>query len=249
MSTLSLVTTECTRCGASCDAEVVVVANFDRRPDLRQAVLDGSFNRIPCGACGNTMVVQRGVGVWDWDRKQYLNVWPTWAETHWRDLARSTADALHRNLGLAAPPAMRDAAHAFTVRTVFGYDQLREKLVIWDAGLDEIRVESAKLGLLSNRPDRARAHVWLWEVTDRHLRFVMAGAGAGVERVETDHGVLDLPLPGDLSPLDLQADPYVNFRRWLVKPTPANPLDFDLHGISQPHAGGAALREPFDDRT
>ncbi len=245
MSTLSLITTGCASCGASVQGEIAIMVNADRRPDLRRAVIEGTFNRLVCGACGHRASVVRTVGLFDWGRKQYLVCYPRWAEVHWRDLSRATDESLHRNLAVAAPRGFARTAEVFRTRVVFGYDSLREKLLAWDAGLDDVAVEQAKMTLLQNRPDRAGRPIWLWEVTDDALRWVVASDP--VERVESGRALLGAALPPELSRLDLMADAFVDLRRWLVTPRPADPLAFDLSGQGRLEAGGARLREPFED--
>lgn len=44
------------------------------------------------------------------------------------------------------------------VRIVFDADELRERLVIWDAGLDDARVECLKLQCIRERPDVRGPH-------------------------------------------------------------------------------------------
>lgn len=261
VSTLAAVRTSCTRCGGMVEGEVALVVNVDRRPDLRHAVLRGTFNRLDCTACGHRMTVARTVALVDFGRRQWVHAYPAWAEVHWLDLARATEQAVQRNLAFAAPPAIRELAEGMQVRVVFGYDALREKFVAHDAGIDDAELEMAKLSLLAGRPDLAAARILLWEVTPDELRWVVLHARA--ERVVTSHEVLradppgareegepsghDARLPVGMSPLELRADPFVSYRRWFVAPRPANPLDFDLDGQRYAHAGGAALRAPFDD--
>lgn len=246
MSTLAPVTTACSRCDLELTFEVAIMVNCDRRADLRQAVLDGTFNRVECASCGHRMSVARTVGFWDWERKQFVVAYPLWAEAHWRDLARVTSEQLIRNLALSAPVGMSAAIEHFTARVVFGYDSLREKFIAWDAGIDDIDVEHAKVGLLTGRPELAGKRVWLWEVTEQTLRFVIATDP--VMRQETSRDLLGAPLPEGISSLELRADVFVDHRRFWVQPSPADPLVFDLTGAGYLHAGGAQLREAFDDR-
>jgi len=246
VSTLATVRTTCTRCGGVVEGEVAIVVNLDRRPDLREAVLRGDFNRLGCTACGHRMTVVRTVALVDFGRHHWLHAYPEWAEVHWADLARATERAVHRNLAFAAPPALRESLGDLRTRVVFGYDALREKFVAWDAGIDDAQLEIAKVGLLAGRPEWAAARLLLWEVTPDELRWVVIHREA--ERLVTSRdALLADALPPGLSRLDLQADPFVSCRRWFVTPRRADPLAFDLHGQRHAHAGGAALRAPFDD--
>ena len=52
-----------------------------------------------------------------------------------------------------APQFVKDYAAGFFVRTVFGVEELREKLVIHEAGFDDFLVEILKMELLSRHPE------------------------------------------------------------------------------------------------
>lgn len=246
MSTLAQVRTDCRACGADVRGEVVLVANFDRRDDLRRAVLDGAFNRLTCGTCGRRVVVARTVATFDFGRRSWIYTYPEWAEVHWQDLARATDEAFRRNFRQAAPPALRAVADAFRVRVCFGYDALREQIVLQDAGLDAVAVEAAKVALLAGDPSRVTRRLMLWRVDGDALTWMAFGPKTAETRT-TPRAILDVPFPPEIPARDLLLDPFVSYRRWVVAPRPADPLAFDLHGTLHAHAGGAVLRRPFDD--
>ncbi len=247
MSTLSTLRVSCLKCGLAVQGEVAIVANFDRRPDLRRAVLEGSYNRLNCEACGHRVTVARTTAVADFQRGVWLVSHPEWAEIHWQDLAGSTRDQLQRVILRSGPAALADVLDGLQVRVVFGLDALREKLVIADAGLDDRTVEVAKVALLAGRPAWGGVRLLLWEVTEDHLRWVALKPGGHHERMVTDHAPLSASLPGELSLLDLTSDPFVSYRRWLVPPQPADPLAFDLEGHVRAEAAGHRQRALQDE--
>jgi hypothetical protein len=62
----------------------------------------------------------------------------------WDDLAPATAATFERAVVRGAP-ILRERVAAFTVRLVFGYAELREKVLLADAGIDDRAVECLKL--------------------------------------------------------------------------------------------------------
>ena len=52
MSIFRTMTVNCPHCGTAGGFNAVMSVNADRRPDLRTAILDGSFQRQPCPQCG-----------------------------------------------------------------------------------------------------------------------------------------------------------------------------------------------------
>ena len=239
MSTLLPVTTPCPDCGAAVSGEVVVVGNLGKRPDLRQAILDRTWNVLSC-ACGHRIAVVRTSAALDFGRLQWLVCYPRWAEVHWRDLAAAVAAGFRRNLGVAAPEALRAEQARWAVRVVFGPEALREKLVIWDAGLDDRDVERGKIALLAGRPDRIDDEIALVGV-DHGLIWRIGAPGVPAITLRTDRALLSTPLPAGFSEADWSADPFVSARRWFVTPRGADPLTFDLDGGLTRNQGRADL--------
>lgn len=246
MSTLATVRTHCNRCEAEITTEVAQVLNFDRRPDLRDQILSGELNRVVCASCGHRAVIQRTVATFDFGRRSWIYCYPDWAEVHWKDLAAATQRAFDRTMRTSAPRSLVAMAGEFTVRVVFGYDALREQLLLQDHDLDPRQVEYAKLHLLAGDPARSNARLLLWQANDTSLTWLSLGADKAQTRT-TPRALLALPSPNTVPVHELGLDPFFSFRRWTVRPRPADPLAFDLKGSAYAHAGGAALRRTFDD--
>lgn len=237
MSTLAAVALKCPRCGAEVRGEVGVVVNLPRRPDLRDAILRREFNTLVC-ACGERTLVVRTVAAIDFERRHWIVCYPSFAEVHWKDLAVAVQGTFDRTLGRV--PAADRGAGPFVVRVVFGYEALREKLVTFDAGLDDRRLEAEKPGVIAGRADWLGAQVWLraagpprvWGVEVRGRLY----------EATTPPICAQAPFPV----ADLELDPFVSFRRWVVAPRRADPLTFDLDGRLNPWGVRAQLtREPY----
>jgi len=119
-----------------------------RTEGQRQALLDGSFQRMTCAACGATFRADGPLIYIDFDAKLWLGVFPTPWEAAWWDHEDEPRGAFERYMVEQCPPLVRSWAPGFAVRAVFGLDQLREKLVAHDAGIDDRVLEAYKLDLL-----------------------------------------------------------------------------------------------------
>lgn len=237
MSTLAAVTLKCPRCGAEVRGEVGVVVNLDQRLDLRAAILGRVFNTLVC-ACGERTLVVRTVAAIDFRRRQWIVCYPPFAEVHWLDLATAVQGTFERTLGTV--PAGDRGAQPFLVRVVFGYEALREKLVLFDAGLDDHAVEVEKVGVLAGRTDWVGAQVWLRQPGPPRVWGI---AVRGTLYEATTAPVRTGP---PFAAAELELDAFVSFRRWMVAPRRADPLTFDLDGALNAWAVRARVtHEPY----
>jgi hypothetical protein len=141
--------------------------NADRRPDLRQAILDDRFQRFDCGGCGRRFAVDGPFFYFDLGRRQWLGVYPARWERGWRAL-EAEVERSHRDAAVEhAPRMIRELAPGLTVRAVFGLPALRDKLLCFESGIDDVALEILKLRLMlegdplrftpSDRPKLSRA--------------------------------------------------------------------------------------------
>lgn len=215
--------------------------NIQRTPSARQRILDRSFHRLGDAATG--LQIEKAFFYLDLARGQAILVQPP--RERFRHVDASAA--LARMLAVL-PPAMREQARQ--VRLVFGLEELREKLVAADAGLDDRAIELMKAALLHDHPvllTRARLRLVLDEVDAQGAQFL----------VQYDHspkafkvtyatpelfcdderalrawsGKLDR---NDLYKLDEGAGKWVNYRRWL----PSQDAVAQLHEIALALAKG-----------
>jgi hypothetical protein len=141
--------------------------NADRRPDLRQAILDDRFQRFDCGGCGQRFAVDGPFFYFDLGRRQWLGVYPARWERGWRAL-EAEVERSHRDAAVECAPRMiREIAPELVVRVVFGLPALRDKLLCFESGIDDVSLEILKLRLMlegdplhftpSDRPTLSRA--------------------------------------------------------------------------------------------
>ena len=134
----------CPVCDASGEFELAVDVDAERLPGLREAILDGNFQRIACPRCGARFRVEPAFTFTDIERRQYIGVWPIAMREQWQAYAERTRVAFEA----AHPNGELDA------RAVFGWPALAEKILAAQAGIDDRTLELVKVATLRHRfPD------------------------------------------------------------------------------------------------
>ena len=142
----------CPSCGADIPFEDCDSVNADRRPDLRAAILDGSFQTVPCPGCGETVrmepqfnYLEVGAGLW-------IAVFPARMLPEFLEIEDTVSELFDRTYGRGALPSAQEIGAGLDLRLVFGWPALVEKLVLRAAGLDDEAVELLKLDLMRRLP-------------------------------------------------------------------------------------------------
>lgn len=143
----------CPSCGTEVAFELVHSVSADRRPDLRDAILDRSFQRQPCPSCGTAFRVDPEFVYMDFGRGQYIGVWPASRRPEWQACAAQTRQVFDDALGARAPASARKLGDAMQVRAVFGWPALVEKLLARSMGIDDRTLEIAKLAVMRTREE------------------------------------------------------------------------------------------------
>lgn len=147
MSTTSTRRVHCPDCGAEQDILVVESANVQRFPDFRVQLLARTFMRFSCAACSNRFVIEHEMLYTDLERRQFFGVFPR-AEASRFSQCEELIEATYRQAFVdESPHVIRVSLDNCVRRVVFGYEQLREKVVCFEAGLDDHIVEAIKLGI------------------------------------------------------------------------------------------------------
>ena len=153
MSIFNTVDLPCPKCGTQVSFDLVHRVNADRRPDLRQAILDRKFQRESCPACSYGFRVEPEFTYMDIGRGQYIGVWPVSRRGEWRRCADKTRDVFEQTLGDAATAEARSLGKKLTPRVVFGWPALGEKILARQVGIDDRTLEVAKMAVLRTRDD------------------------------------------------------------------------------------------------
>jgi hypothetical protein len=141
--------------------------NVQRTPGARQAILERCFHQVAT-AGGGVLQVEKAFVYLDLARGQAFLVQPPCERYRHAD-----ASALLERMLAILPPAMR--AQARQVRVAYGLEELREKIVAAEAGLDDRAVELMKAALMHDHPvllTRARLRLALDGVDAQGAHFV-----------------------------------------------------------------------------
>src|SRR5947209_10357465 len=125
MSVFNTTQLSCPACGAAVKFALVSSVNAARRPDLRAAILDRSFQREPCPSCGMTFRVEPQFTYLDIKRKQFFAIWPTAGVAEWQNYEAQSQAAYDRGFGPGSDGAA--LAGGLLARCVFGWLGLNEK--------------------------------------------------------------------------------------------------------------------------
>ena len=187
MSIFTTQTISCPACATPIHFDLVISVNVDRRPDYRDAILDGSFQRQPCPSCGTPFRVEPEFTYMDIKGGQYIGVWPRSKRGDWQACAARTRALFDATLGSHAPPEAKGVGEGLVVRAVFGWPALVEKILARRAGIDDRTLEAAKVAVMRTREETplpgGRA-LRLVRVDDETLLLAWVGSD-GQERPES----------------------------------------------------------------
>ena len=141
---------ECPSCARSLSFETVHSLNADRRPDLREAILDGSFQRKVCPACATAFRPEPEFTYIDFARGQYIFVYPVDKRPAWQEWEAKAAAIFDSTLGKNATKEAVALGKKVDPRVVFGWPALIEKILARQAGIDDRTLEVAKILVMQN---------------------------------------------------------------------------------------------------
>jgi hypothetical protein len=153
MSLFGELTIPCPACTTPVDYALVHSVNVDRRPELRSAILDGSFQRQVCPSCQHAFRVEPEFLYIDLARTQYIGVWPASKRSQWHACAAQTRTVFDNAMGKNAPREARTLGDKLVVRAVFGWPALVEKILARQAGMDDRTLEVAKLAVMRSQEE------------------------------------------------------------------------------------------------
>ena len=175
MSSIAFQEIECSHCHRMLKFTMFESLNTTLDPQYKPKVLDLSLFDVSCPDCGNTMHARYGFLYHDMDRRYMISV-------HWdqEDLFKPSDPAeknLMRDLGSNKP---------YRFRHVLGYDQLREKIRIFDAGLNDYVVEYWKFFFKKEKGIPDDLELFFQSCQNDHLYFTDPDNGIKILRVSLD---------------------------------------------------------------
>jgi hypothetical protein len=191
-------------CGTTFVVDAAESVNVRRLPQLRDDILASRLHRARCPGCAVESTVEKDFLYADPDRNFYCKVQPRGDRYQWAQEAETL------DKGVARMPEGMSPSAARTLRVAFGMDELREKILAQDAGLDDRIVELLKVFLLHEHPvllNRPRLRLRLDEQSPEQLAFVAA--------YEHDPHRFRLHLPRDVA--QSVARRRDEMKKWLVQ--------------------------------
>lgn len=147
----------CAKCGTEARAERNASVNVDRRPELREEILDGRFQATPCGKCGTRLRLPPHFIYLDVGRNLWLAAEPADMLEDWPEVEEEVEKVYARAFGDLAPPAARELGSTMRARLAFGWAAVREKLLCDDLGLDDVTLELLKIAIMREVNDAPMA--------------------------------------------------------------------------------------------
>lgn len=221
----------CPACGLQQAVQLVASVNAVRRPDLRQAMLDRTFQAQFCEACEEPMRLPLHMTFLDMNRGVWLLAHAFDEIGQWEALVAEARAVFDESFGPSAPQSAQELAEGVAPRVVFGWPALREKIICNELGLDDVTVELIKAALWRGRGDIVLEPEQSLRLAGRngdYLVFEIAD-----DRTEKLGGQVELPaaLHDDIKDdpawdalrQTLLAEPFVDLRRLTIDGTATPP--------------------------
>ena len=143
----------CPSCNALVSMDAVGSVNADRRPDLREAILDNTFQEATCSECGASFRLQPEFNYLDVEHGHWIAGLPASKMPDYLEVEDEARSLFEASYGAGAPQSARDVGDGLDMRVTFGWPAIREKLLIRKLNLDDLVLETLKLDLLRRLPE------------------------------------------------------------------------------------------------
>jgi len=153
MSLFATTKVPCPVCSTPVAFNMVHSVNAVGRPDLREAILQGTFQQQACPKCKKTFRMDPRLTYLDVGRNQWIAVFPHDEMDQWRTREEEAQGLFDRAFGREWRQVAREIGIGMKPRLVFGWPALWEKLAIDEHKLDDVQIELLKVGLLRNVPN------------------------------------------------------------------------------------------------
>ena len=147
MSINSKQTVKCPSCGELGEVNVWNIITVHDSPDLKADLLAGKINMFRCGACGHSALMTLPLLYYDWDKKLMILFSPCAEERR--------GEAYRNMVKISKESGSLKNFSGYNLRLVTEYNELLEKILIFDNGLNDKAVEVIKLMILSQDVEKA----------------------------------------------------------------------------------------------
>jgi hypothetical protein len=143
----------CPNCQAVVNMKAVGSLNADRRPDLRQEIIDDTFQITTCPTCEESFRLSPAFNMLDVGNGQWLAGMPASQVFDWPGAEDEASAVFAASYGPTVPLAAREVAEGLQVRLCFGWPAIREKIILKEAGLDDVIIEMMKMDIMRRLKD------------------------------------------------------------------------------------------------
>ena len=204
MSLFDGITIQCPVCDTLADFDAAGSVNADRRPDLREDILQDRFQVLACPRCGEPMRLEPLFNYLDMEHGLWLAAYPPGRIGDHLALEDEVQDLFDRSYGAQATPAAQEVGEGLRPRLTFGWPATREKLFLRQHDLNDISVEMMKLDLLRRLPEaplRPGVELRLVDVLDNTFAMIWIETAAEevVQEFEVSRALL-AEIEGDPEP-------------------------------------------------
>ncbi len=151
MSVNSKQNVKCPSCGELSEVTVWNAVTVKDSPDLKADLLAGKINIFRCGSCGYTALMPTHLLYHDEDKKLLISFTP--CEDRLRRKIYDDVVATSKESGAL------EKFEGYNLRFVTEYNELLEKILIFDADLNDKAIEVIKLMILSQDLEKADVRV------------------------------------------------------------------------------------------
>lgn len=213
MSSHTEATVTCPKCNKEHSIWIWRSINTTLNPEMKSAVRDRSAFLFECPSCGEKTFLNYGFLYHQMEDRIMIH----YANTD--ENANEVYDMLSGNDPTGMMMDMRK--HKYLIRIVRSQNEFREKLAIFDAGLDDRIVEIFKIYILAkfrkDNPDCNQIEALYFKEDDKNMIQIFAdGESYGVAEIPDDfYKELSEQYSGKI-PNMREAEPYIN-RQWALK--------------------------------
>ena len=147
----------CPDCGEDVEFAMVFSVNADRRPDLRDQIVDRSFQNQTCGKCDKTFRVQPEFNYLAVEDGQWIAALPLEKLRDWESSEKHAAEMFEKSYGPGSSESAQAVGAELSRRVVFGWAALREKIVAHQNKLDDVTLELCKIAMIRSVADQPLA--------------------------------------------------------------------------------------------
>lgn len=152
MSLFKDMTIACPKCEAVNRIKAVDSVNADRRPDLRDDILAGTFQVFPCESCEEPIRLEPQFNYLDVSAGLWIAAYPGRMMPEFLEIEDSVNDVFRNSYGADAMDSAQAVGVTLQKRLTFGWPAVREKLMLRAAGIPDAEAEMLKLDLMRRLP-------------------------------------------------------------------------------------------------